>query len=192
MAESENIVAETAEKIFADLADAQTINQRQERRVESAAVAGADRSRPAAVLGAGRLRRLRRQPRRRFQRAERRRTFCGRRAAGRNHAGGMAAGAGENRLARWRDDGGAREPEGPHHAQCRRHACPAAPAACPLPRRQNISPCSPAAQGGLSIALVDAAKCRIEAGLNLGGDNSDTVTLDKVQPRHDQAGAERV
>src|SRR4029434_6719882 len=25
-------------------------------------------------------------------------------------------------------------------------------------------------------------KCRIETGLNLGGDHSDTVTLDKVQP----------
>ena len=36
--------------------------------------------------------------------------------------------------------------------------------------------------GGISIALVDVATCRIEAGLNLGGDNSDTVTLDKVQP----------
>ena len=35
---------------------------------------------------------------------------------------------------------------------------------------------------GLSIALVEAGKCRIEAGLNLGGDNSDTVTLDKVKP----------
>ena len=35
---------------------------------------------------------------------------------------------------------------------------------------------------GLSIALVEAAKCRIEAGLNLGGDNSDTVTFDKVAP----------
>jgi acyl-CoA dehydrogenase len=34
----------------------------------------------------------------------------------------------------------------------------------------------------VSIALVDASKCRIETGLGLGGDNSDTVTLDKVQP----------
>ena len=33
-----------------------------------------------------------------------------------------------------------------------------------------------------SIALVDAAKARIEAGLNLGGDNSDVVTFDRVQP----------
>ncbi|MDE2379500.1 acyl-CoA dehydrogenase family protein [Bradyrhizobium sp.] len=36
--------------------------------------------------------------------------------------------------------------------------------------------------GGLSIALVDAARARIEAGLNVGYDNSDTVTFDKVQP----------
>jgi acyl-CoA dehydrogenase len=36
--------------------------------------------------------------------------------------------------------------------------------------------------GGVSIALVDAAKVKIEAGLNLGGDNSDTVTFDKVEP----------
>jgi acyl-CoA dehydrogenase len=36
--------------------------------------------------------------------------------------------------------------------------------------------------GGISIALVDTDKCRIEAGLNLGYDDSDTVTLDKVAP----------
>jgi acyl-CoA dehydrogenase len=36
--------------------------------------------------------------------------------------------------------------------------------------------------GGISIALVDAAKGRIEAGINVGYDNSDTVTLDKVEP----------
>jgi acyl-CoA dehydrogenase len=36
--------------------------------------------------------------------------------------------------------------------------------------------------GGLSIALVDAAGCRIEAGLNLAGDPSDTVTLTNLQP----------
>jgi acyl-CoA dehydrogenase len=35
---------------------------------------------------------------------------------------------------------------------------------------------------GLSIALVEAAKCRIEAALNLGGDGSDAVTFDNVQP----------
>src|ERR1043166_5468885 len=36
---------------------------------------------------------------------------------------------------------------------------------------------------GNSIALVDAAKCRIEAGIGLGGDNSDTVVLAKVEPK---------
>src|SRR6202043_2932630 len=36
--------------------------------------------------------------------------------------------------------------------------------------------------GGFSIALVDAAACRIEAGLNLAGDGSDTVTLNNVAP----------
>ncbi len=44
---------------------------------------------------------------------------------------------------------------------------------------------------GLSIALVDAAAVRIEAGLGLGGDASDTVTFSNVAADHDQAGAER-
>ena len=34
----------------------------------------------------------------------------------------------------------------------------------------------------LSIALVDAGACRIEAGLNLGGDANDTVTFTNVSP----------
>lgn len=37
-------------------------------------------------------------------------------------------------------------------------------------------------KNGASIALVDAAKAQIESGLNVGYDHSDTVTLDKVQP----------
>jgi acyl-CoA dehydrogenase len=36
--------------------------------------------------------------------------------------------------------------------------------------------------GGLAIALVRAADCRIETGLNLGGDGSGTVTFSKVAP----------
>jgi acyl-CoA dehydrogenase len=36
--------------------------------------------------------------------------------------------------------------------------------------------------GGLSIALVESGACRIEAGLNLGGDGNDTVTFGNVQP----------
>jgi acyl-CoA dehydrogenase len=35
---------------------------------------------------------------------------------------------------------------------------------------------------GLSIALVDAKACRIEPGLNLGGDASDTVTFNSASP----------
>jgi acyl-CoA dehydrogenase len=35
---------------------------------------------------------------------------------------------------------------------------------------------------GVAIALVDAAKCRTEAGLNLASDGSDTVTFEKVSP----------
>jgi acyl-CoA dehydrogenase len=35
---------------------------------------------------------------------------------------------------------------------------------------------------GLVIALVDAAACRIEAGCNLAGDGSDTVTFDNAKP----------
>jgi acyl-CoA dehydrogenase len=36
--------------------------------------------------------------------------------------------------------------------------------------------------GKASIALVDAAKCRIERSLNLGGDSTDSVTFDRVTP----------
>jgi acyl-CoA dehydrogenase len=36
--------------------------------------------------------------------------------------------------------------------------------------------------GGLSIALVKAADCRIDGALNLGGDASDTLTLNRVAP----------
>ncbi|UZE50048.1 acyl-CoA dehydrogenase family protein [Rhodopseudomonas sp. P2A-2r] len=36
--------------------------------------------------------------------------------------------------------------------------------------------------GGVSIALVAASACRIEAGLNLASDPSDTVIFDNVQP----------
>jgi acyl-CoA dehydrogenase len=35
---------------------------------------------------------------------------------------------------------------------------------------------------GLSIALIEAAACRIEGHLNLAGDGSDIITLDKVKP----------
>nr|WP_218625914.1 acyl-CoA dehydrogenase family protein [Bradyrhizobium sp. dw_411] len=36
--------------------------------------------------------------------------------------------------------------------------------------------------GGLSVALVEASACRIEHGFNLGGDGNDTVTFSNLQP----------
>ena len=93
----------------------------------------------------------------------------------------MAAGAGEDLFARGRDDGGAGSPKdritlnADGSLSGRARGVPFAKAA------KHFAVLASGA-GGVSIALVDAAKCRIEAGLNLGGDNSDTVTLDKVQP----------
>ncbi len=70
-------------------------------------------------------------------------------------------------------------------------ACPAAPRGVPFAKAaKHIAVLARRCERRLSIALVDAAKCRIEAGLNLGGDHSDTVTFDKVAADHDQAGAE--
>ena len=49
-----------------------------------------------------------------------------------------------------------------------------------------------AMQRALSIALVDAAKCRIESRASISAATiRDTVTLDKVAADHDQAGAKR-
>ena len=120
VAESDNIVAETAEKIFADLADAQTINRDNKGAWKAPLWQALTEAGLPLSWVRRRLRRLGRLARRRFQRAERGRPLCGRGAAGRNHAGRLAAGAGQDHLARWRDDGGAREPEGPDYHQCRR------------------------------------------------------------------------
>ncbi len=107
MAESENIVAETAEKIFSDLADAQTVNRDRnggwkaplwQALTENGLPLSwvpEDCGGSGASLAEG------------FWRAERGRTLCDRGAAGRNHAGGLAVVAGKNRFARGRDDGGA-------------------------------------------------------------------------------------
>src|SRR3977135_4245275 len=97
VAESENIVAETAEKIFADLADAQTIN-RDKNGAWKAPLwqALTEAGLPLAWVPED----------------------CGGTAVG-HLSGRLRFGAGENLLARRRNDGGAREPEGPHHAQCR-------------------------------------------------------------------------
>jgi len=179
VAESENIVAETAEKIFADLADTQTINRDKQGRwkaplwqalteaglplswvPEDCGGSGASLAEGFSVLGA-----------------------AGRFAIAVPLAETMLAGwllaqakitslEGEMTVA----------PAGPRDRitlnadgtlSGRARGVPFAKAAKHIAVLANGT-------GGLSIALVEAGKCRIEAALNLGGDNSDTVTFNNV------------
>src|SRR5215468_2061954 len=179
--ESENIVVETAEKIFGDLADAQTINHDKEGKwraplwsalteaglplswvAEEFGGSGASLAEGFGVLG----------------------------AAGR-HA--IAVPLAETMLAGWLlAQSKISSPEG------EMTVAPASPkdrialnADGTLSGRARGVPFAKAAKhiavlangaGGASIALVDAGKVRIEAGVNLGNDHSDTVTFDKVSP----------
>ena len=181
MAESDNIVAETAEKIFADLADAQTINRDKHGAwkaplwqalteaglplawvPEDCGGSGASLAEGFSVLG----------------------------AAGRF---AVAVPLAETMLAGWLlAQAKIASPEGAMTV------APASPkdritlnADGSLSGKARGVPFAKAAKHiavlasvakGLSIALVDADKCRIEAGLGLGGDHSDTVTFDKLQP----------
>src|SRR6478609_10848639 len=181
VAESENIVAETAERIFADLADAQTINRDKKgdwklplwQALSEAGLPLAwvpeEQGGSGASLAEG---------------------FAVLNAAGRF---AIAVPLAETMLAGWLlAQARISSPEG------EMTVVPASPkdritqnADGSIPDRARGVPFAKAAKhfavlasgaGAVSIALVDAAKCRIEAGLNLGGDDSDTVTLDKVQP----------
>ncbi len=181
MAESENIVAETAEKIFADLADAQTINHDKKGAWkaplwQALTEAGLPLSWvPEDCGGSG---------------ASLAEGFSVLSAAGRF---AVAVPLAETMLAGWLlAQAKIASPDGAMTL------IPASPrdritlnADGTLSGRARGVPFAKAAkhiavlahgQSSVSIALVDAAKCRIEAGLNLGGDDSDTVTLDKVQP----------
>ena len=181
MAESENIVVATAEKIFADLADAQTINRDKDGSwkaplwqalteaglplswvSEDCGGSGASLAEGFGVLG----------------------------AAGRF---AIAVPLAETMLAGWLlEQGKIVSPAG------EMTVAPASPkdhithnADGTLSGRARGVPFAKAAKhiavlatgaNGVSIALVDAAEVRIEAGLNLGGDNSDIVIFDKVAP----------
>jgi acyl-CoA dehydrogenase len=181
VAESENIVVETAEKIFSDLADAQTINRDKHAEwkaplwqaltdaglplswvSEDCGGSGASLAEGFAVLG----------------------------AAGRF---AIAVPLAETMLAGWLlSRAKIASPDG------EMTVAPASPrdritldADGTLSGRARGVPFAKSAKhiavlatgaGGVSIALVDAAKTRIEAGLNLGGDNSDTVSFDRVPP----------
>ena len=181
MAESENIVVETAEKIFADLADVQTITSDKTGDwkaplwqalteaglplswvAEDCGGAGASLADGFGVLG----------------------------AAGRF---AIAVPLAETMLAGWLlAQAKMSSPDG------EMTVAPASPkdritlnADGTLSGRARGVPFAKAAKhvavlangaSGWSIALVDASALRIEAGLNLASDNSDTVTFDKVTP----------
>jgi acyl-CoA dehydrogenase len=181
VAESENIVVETAEKIFADLADPQTINADKEGKWkaplwQALTEAGLPLSWvPEDCAGSG------------TSLAE---GFGVLNAAGRF---AIAVPLAETMLAGWLlAQAKISSPDG------EMTVAPASPrdritlnADGTLSGRARGVPFAKAAKhiavlasgsNGLSIALVDAGKCRIEAGLNLGGDHSDAVTFDKVAP----------
>ncbi len=181
MAESENIVAETAEKIFADLGDAQTINRDKKGDWkaplwQALTEAGLPLSWvPEECGGSG---------------ASMAEGFSVLSAAGRF---AVAVPLAETMLAGWLlAQAKLSSPDG------EMTLAPASPKdRITLNADGSLSGCArgvPFAKlakhiavladggNGLSIAMVKAGDCRIEAGLNLGGDDNDTVTLDKVTP----------
>jgi alkylation response protein AidB-like acyl-CoA dehydrogenase len=181
VAESENIVVETAEKIFADLADAQTINHDKKGAwkaplwqalseaglplswvPEDCGGSGASLAEGFGVLG----------------------------AAGRF---AIAVPLAETMLAGWLlAQAKISSPEGamtvaPASPKDRITLNPDGTLAgrargVPFAKEVKYLAVLAHGNGGASIALVDAKKARIEAGLNLANDNSDTVTFDKVEP----------
>lgn len=181
MAESENIVVETAEKIFADLADAQTINHDKKGAWKTPLwKALSEAGLPLAWVpedcgGSG---------------ASLAEGFGVLNAAGR-HA--IAVPLAETMLAGWLlAQAKISCPEG------EMTVVPATPKdritqnadgmlagrarGVPFGREAKHFAVLASGANGNTIALVDAKKCRIESGIGLGGDNSDTVTLDKVEP----------
>ncbi|HEY2211821.1 MAG TPA: acyl-CoA dehydrogenase family protein [Bradyrhizobium sp.] len=181
MAESENIVAETAERIFADLADAQSINRDKSGGWKAPLwQALTEAGLPLAWVPED----------------------CGGSGASMAEGFGVLSAAGrfaiavplaETMLAGWLlSQAKIASPEG------MMTVAPASPkdritlnADGTLSGRARGIPFAKDARhiavlasgaGGISIALVDAAACRIEAGLNLASDASDTVTLSDVQP----------
>src|SRR5215212_875693 len=175
VAESDNIVAETAEKIFADLADAQTINSDKEGKWkaplwQALSDAGLPLSWVAEEYGGSG--------------ASMAEGFSVLSAAGRF---GIAAPLAETMLAGWLlAQARIASPEGAMTV------APASPRdrialnpdgtlsgrARGVPFAKSAKHLAVLTQGpaGSSIALVDAAACRIEAGVNLAGDSSDIVT----------------
>jgi acyl-CoA dehydrogenase len=181
VSESENIVVETAEKIFGDLADPQTINHDKEGKWKAPLWnALAEAGLPLSWVGED----------------------CGGSGASLAEGFGVIGAAGrhaiavplvETMLAGWLlSQAKIPSPEG------EMTVAPASPkdrimlnADGTLSGRARGVPFAKAARhvavlatsaNGASIALVDAGSVRIEAGLNLANDQSDTVAFDKVSP----------
>jgi acyl-CoA dehydrogenase len=181
VAESENIVAETAERIFSDLADAQTINADKKagwkaplwQALTEAGLplswVAEDCNGSGASLAEG---------------------FSVLSAAGRF---AIAVPLAETMLAGWLlSQAKIASPDGAMTV------APASPKdrialnadgtlsgrARGIPFASDVQHLAVLANGanGLSIALVETTKCRIEAGVNLAGDGSDIVTLNNVAP----------
>jgi len=179
--ESENIVAETAERIFADLADAQTLNHDKKDSWkaplwQALTEAGLPLSWvPEACDGSG---------------ASLAEGFSVLSAAGRF---AVAVPLAETMLAGWLlAQSNIASPEG---------AMTVAPASpkdritlnadgalsgrargVPFAREARHIAVLVHGSGGLAIALVDASACQIESGVNLADDPSDIVTFDQVTP----------
>jgi acyl-CoA dehydrogenase len=181
VAESENIVAETAEKIFADLADAQTINHDKNGGWkaplwQALSEAGLPLSWvPEDCGGSG---------------ASLAEGFSVLSAAGRF---AIAVPLAETMLAGWllsqakmtSPDGAMTvAPAGPKDRITVGVDGTLTGRARGIPFAKDAKHIAVLASGtsGLSIALVETAACRIETALNLGGDHSDTVTFTNVQP----------
>lgn len=181
MAESENIVAETAERIFADLADAQTINASKDGSWKAPLWnALSENGLPLAWVpedcgGSG---------------ASLEEGFGVLSAAGRS---GIAVPLAETMLAGWLlAQAKIASPEGVMTV------APASPKdritlnadgklsgrarGVPFARETKYTAVLATTDNGASIALVETKSCRIEGGLNLGSDGSDIVTFDDVQP----------
>jgi acyl-CoA dehydrogenase len=178
---SENIVAETAEKIFSDLADPQTINHDNKGSWKAPLwQALSDAGLPLSWVpddlgGSG---------------ASMAEGFSVLSAAGRF---AIAVPLAETMLAGWLlsqakiaspegamtvapaspKDRIARNPDGTLSGRTR---------GIPFAKDARHFAVLASAARGLSIALVDASSCRIEAGLNLAGDASDAVTFNNVAP----------
>jgi alkylation response protein AidB-like acyl-CoA dehydrogenase len=181
VAEGENIVVETAEKIFADLADAQEVNHDKQGNWKAPLwqalteaglpLAWVDEAHGGSGVGLAD-------------------GFGVLGAAGRF---AIAVPLAETMLAGWLlAQGGITSPEG------EMTVAPASPkdritrnADGTLSGRARGVPFAKAAKhlaviasdpNGAEIALVDATRLRIEPGLNLANDGSDTVVFDKVEP----------